>query len=835
MADDPMEEDADEAEEEDEVIEVYDALADRRFVASPLFAARHKQEQVGYVRRETEQAKQREHAQKDVLKGIRLIKGKYPPSMTAWIAQANKCIPESWDYILGLLKRFASLTEIPYTNYAVHLNYMHDLTRILEWADACQPLPDSPRELSLERSLSTLGRLMWSFYIKHRATLITTSMDWWLVVMRIRKLAVEKLSHLHGRFLSDYRGLRLGDILNQEANSDARSVRQASDKTNQQWLYLLSTCFNGFVGKRLPAATTYPLDQSTITACVPLWTTRVATNKTKLREERALTHKIKLQYLLNKNDPHLGIRFRDLSLQETWTVVTHIHSRWHELEWTPHAEYLVLLLWHHLQYLILDERAAAPKYDDHQYLKRKVDAQGFRGIANRFIKDIESIMVNELEVIRSFYHFVLLATQTSPVSEDTVLAVRDGEERDTSDAQHLLPLPLTTAGLFDTLCFPACKLFMPSEQFVSTLDDALARLFLKKAALIYNIDSNAACASYQTNVVNHSLVPGEIDTVLSRNPSLMVSAARIVDQNRRGDIPPLAETSFLTEFPLIALAFTRGGHRFSEFRTNPKHTSFAVHAYAAMINAALTVGGCHSEITNLSAVTNGGEISKDMIDKLIDEHFDGGDIFLSFKGADSLAQKLKRGLEEKEQARRKLMKDTKNKKREAEAAAPTHSRKRERPSEHALGNGDGSGKALPIEVISEARDYFVIRDDKEKRLIFSHSLDLTWSNQKEEWPVVIRVRGEYWVLGRSLASPSSAAEFLFLRTTDPIEAHTASYVRGLTQFDGRARLRGALPAILERHLAPLYKMEKEVIETEEGAAAAAAGQGLPPPSKKNKV
>lgn len=763
----------------------------------------------------------------------------------------------TWSFLCDQLGQLCTIKEIPAGDPFAQVDFLADLALVVDCANLYpHPPPPGKKEEELVDQLARLGSVCWDFYHKIRPTYHKRKVYWWLAILNLHKMAIEKLPSIHLRLTHVYNNYTVGQFMREAERTDADAKRgqTAPETQSMHWLYMRHAHANGFVGCAVPtvrlasgmqsssSSSSYHAGQEASAASAPdddvvpatdlcaFHHSTITHSKPDQRivpgvvSSRGVSVKVGLHTLFRPSDRVMGIKFSQLSLLSFLKLMEEVHKRWNTLLWTPTAEFFTLLLFYHFSRLATDGISNVKLLDYHLFLKRKPVVVSlhpnpgtfiFKPVSKRFIRDMETIFINHLVTIQTYYRLVertLAVTPHAPVeaimaADQFRLQLKEHDGHLPDDYKwHHTSQPI---GYYNTACFPECQQFLPSIDFLHQTDMVLMKTFLKTEAVVEGVGTDAAVRYYYDRLIRAILPAGAFDATLASKPALVPKAAHVLDEFHRASVTPVSTLTFKVLAAAVVLGFVRGNNLYSDLAVEPAHAPLAAQAYACMIISMLHVSHFHFALNagndiGMQIINSGGTsgdsqnagqqllmaMSGAGFGALADEYLLKNPR-LSATGDDRLSHRFADFAREKSRQQR-LLEESKP----GTQQSPLTRRQQPQPHHHHHRHHQPRSQQL-IEKIESARDWMILCDDTHRELIIREDKHIKWTPGRDNWPRVLSIRGEFWVFVED-------ANF-FLCTIDFMEALYAWYTCVIQLFGKRLKLTGGYLALFERLLGRVFR------------------------------
>lgn len=704
----------------------------------------------------------------DPLSGHRLDHSHFPQTDDE-ANNMNKLPPERvWDDLVRQFGLLSSINQVPQNDYKAQVDFFDALAIALETANDYPHRPPTLRlQNILTEQLMQIGSFTWNFYIANRTRFLSESTGWWMVILELHKVAIEKLPNIHEGFLHVYNTTTVGDFLKMySADKESAGVRRRSDC----WLYMLHACSHGFVGRSVDTNRITSMKNSCVTQSLP--DERIAPKGTVIAE-RAHVEKTPLELLYRPTKAAMRYRFCDLPFRAFMYLLSEMCTNAVHLSWTPATDFFFMLLWYHFCRLAIDGEKLYKLLNSSVDQKRKAipftrkqpvgAPDSYRPLSGRFLRDAENMFINHLEIRRGYYKFVETVLERVPSAPMEAL-------RATPQAPYRSSLPV---GFFDTVTFPECRQFLPTLPLLKDLDESLINIYLGKGRTVAGVEPDAVLKIYFASLVASLVPPGTSDAVLRKQGAMNTKPSFILDATNRSMITPVAQLTFKHLSVCTVLGYLRGHGLFSHLSTDPMQALIASIAYTTMLTSVFRVAtfstkprsnlaGSNSATPTSTNSSNDNEtslakLSKDYMAKYSDVSATGAHQPLSL-----LAQ---------------LMKD-----------------QRQVPPINGIATAMAQSRSIPeVETIRTFAQWIVLCEDKPGQLAFSLGDKLHWAEAKQNWPkMIILTTGEILVVSRE-------GDFVF-RTQDPLEALSACYHRAVYTLGNKCDITTPYLSIFEKHM-----------------------------------
>src|SRR6185312_4940348 len=472
---------------------------------------------------------------------------------------------QAWDSLLSQFNVLATLKEIPKQEERAQLDFFYYVWQL---SDITNKYPSAPnnriQSAFLSETLSKLGELVWQFYLSIRIERLTHSTIWWLSVLSLHKVAIEKLPGVHRQLLDIYYTSTINDFI-KKSKPIRKMLNNEAEKQNLHfqgrcWEYMRRACCNGFVG-RIPDANieeaSNPLLESTIINSRP---SKFVVKEGETLACRSTVEKTSFDNLFQPNLPILHFKFCELPLSAFLLLLTDYANMALFLDHTPSSDTFLLLLWYHFCRLALDGEELRHLLDSNNNLKRKPmqlsrpgppgTPQFYKPLSGRFLRDMENIFVNHLEKNRTYYTLVDKCIRKTENSDEHLKQ----QAHDPRNGPYFSSLPV---GFFDTVSFPACRQFLPSLKLLQELDGTLTKIFLAKEKIVAGIEPDAAQKAYYPLPVSSVVPPAATESIIRKHGAMATRPSLVLHFKDQKMIPPAAQLTFKHLAVCMTLGFLR--------------------------------------------------------------------------------------------------------------------------------------------------------------------------------------------------------------------------------------------------------------------------------------
>jgi hypothetical protein len=334
---------------------------------------------------------------------------------------------QGWKFLEAALGRH-SRAPIP-TDKLENLLHLHDLTLLVEMVD----ILNRPLDPTLYSVLHSLGQRLWDYYTgvlssPNRPRDIDKT-PWWYLYSRLRHMIVRQCPDHQATLGSWYTDLTFGDFIHPPnnkleddftqylswahcygwCNTTRRSVHSSSSSSSNNGdggadaeRPLVSPSLFNFlrtVPSNVPAATTTLRHSSYNTADA---TIIAGVDNNNNNQKTVITGRFRRIQLEDVIPPAWHHRvFASLNHTQLAYLISQLHEYHHRLQWTPAAEVLILLCWHHIagfQFQYLPQSLYRGTRET--YLSPDDNC---RYTEPAFVDEVEHLLIHELACIHGFH------------------------------------------------------------------------------------------------------------------------------------------------------------------------------------------------------------------------------------------------------------------------------------------------------------------------------------------------------------------------------------------------------------------------------------------------